>query len=143
VKKIRYFIEREISNIVETVQNVVSVGYLYTFSYLKNSVFFLDIAPCIPCKSDRRFRSRDLFLVCVTPSPLKLKMICSSETSVDFIRTRQLYIPGNRTLHNHRCENLNSGLLGADQVHRIGAKHSVVANFIILTRYPIIYFMTD
>jgi hypothetical protein len=31
---------------------------------------------------------------------------CSSETSVDFQRTTWRYSPENRTLHNHRCENL-------------------------------------
>jgi hypothetical protein len=30
----------------------------------------------------------------------------SSETSVDFQRTTQRYTPEDRTLHNHRCENL-------------------------------------
>jgi hypothetical protein len=33
---------------------------------------------------------------------------CSSETSVDFQRTTQHYIPEDRTLHNHRWENLKS-----------------------------------
>jgi hypothetical protein len=31
-----------------------------------------------------------------------------SETSVDFQRTTWRYIPEERTIHNHRCENLNS-----------------------------------
>jgi hypothetical protein len=31
---------------------------------------------------------------------------CSSETSVDFQRTTRRYIPEERTLHNHRYENL-------------------------------------
>jgi hypothetical protein len=30
------------------------------------------------------------------------------ETSVDFQRTTRRYIPEDRTLHNHRCENLKS-----------------------------------
>jgi hypothetical protein len=30
----------------------------------------------------------------------------SSETSADFQRTVRRYIPEDRTLHNHRCENL-------------------------------------
>jgi hypothetical protein len=33
---------------------------------------------------------------------------CSSETSVDFQRTTRRYIPEDRTLHNHRCENIRS-----------------------------------
>jgi hypothetical protein len=38
---------------------------------------------------------------------------CSSETSVDFHRTTRRYIPEDRTLHKHGCENLKSykGLL--------------------------------
>jgi hypothetical protein len=32
----------------------------------------------------------------------------SSETFVDFQRTTRRYIPEDRTLHNHRCENLTS-----------------------------------
>jgi hypothetical protein len=35
-------------------------------------------------------------------------MICSSKTSVDTQRTTQRYFPEDRTLHNHRCENLKS-----------------------------------
>jgi hypothetical protein len=31
---------------------------------------------------------------------------CSSETSVNFQRTIRRYVPEDRTLHNHRCENL-------------------------------------
>jgi hypothetical protein len=41
-------------------------------------------------------------------STLKLEAICSSETSVDFQRTTRRYIPKDRTLHNHRYENLKS-----------------------------------
>jgi hypothetical protein len=41
-------------------------------------------------------------------STLKMEAIFSFETSVDFQRTTQRYIPGGSTLHNHRCENLKS-----------------------------------
>jgi hypothetical protein len=34
--------------------------------------------------------------------------MCSSETSEDFRRSTRRYIPEDRTLHNHRCENLIS-----------------------------------
>jgi hypothetical protein len=37
-----------------------------------------------------------------------MEAICSSETSVDFQRTTLRYVPEDSTLHNHRCENLNS-----------------------------------
>jgi hypothetical protein len=54
----------------------------------------------------------------ITPySPLKSTVIsqdqinsilgvCSSETAVDFQWTTRRYIAEDRTLHNHRCENL-------------------------------------
>jgi hypothetical protein len=35
-------------------------------------------------------------------------MTCSSETSVDFQRAAYRYTPEERTLHNHRCENIIS-----------------------------------
>jgi hypothetical protein len=35
-------------------------------------------------------------------------MICASETPVYFQRTIQRYIPHDWTVHNHRCDNLNS-----------------------------------
>jgi hypothetical protein len=41
-------------------------------------------------------------------STLKIEAKCSSETSVDFQRTTWRYMPEYRTLHNHRCEDLNS-----------------------------------
>jgi hypothetical protein len=41
-------------------------------------------------------------------STLKLEETCSSETPADFQRTTRRYIPEDGTLHNHRCENLNS-----------------------------------
>jgi hypothetical protein len=39
---------------------------------------------------------------------LKMEAIYSSETSVYFQRTTWCYIPEDRTLHNHSCENLKS-----------------------------------
>jgi hypothetical protein len=39
---------------------------------------------------------------------LKMRVICSSEKSIDCQRTTLRYIPGERTLHNHRCQNLKS-----------------------------------
>jgi hypothetical protein len=38
----------------------------------------------------------------------KMEATCSSETSLDFQRTTWRYIPEERTLRNHRCENLKS-----------------------------------
>jgi hypothetical protein len=39
-------------------------------------------------------------------STLKMKAICSSETSVDFHRATRCYIPQDKLLHSHRCDNL-------------------------------------
>jgi hypothetical protein len=39
---------------------------------------------------------------------LKMEAICSSETSVGFQRTIQRKIPEERTLHNHRFEDVKS-----------------------------------
>jgi hypothetical protein len=41
-------------------------------------------------------------------STLKMEVACSSEMSVEFQLTTRRYIPEDRTLHNHRCENLKS-----------------------------------
>jgi hypothetical protein len=37
-----------------------------------------------------------------------LKAASSSETVADFLQNTRHYIPEDRLLHNHRCENLNS-----------------------------------
>jgi hypothetical protein len=39
-------------------------------------------------------------------STLRMEAICSSETSAEYQRTTRHYISEDRTLHNHRCENL-------------------------------------
>jgi hypothetical protein len=36
-----------------------------------------------------------------------MEALCSSEASVDFQRISRRYVPEDRTLCNHRCENLN------------------------------------
>jgi hypothetical protein len=41
-------------------------------------------------------------------STLKMEEKCSSKMSVDFQRITRPYIPEDRTLHIHRCENLKS-----------------------------------
>jgi hypothetical protein len=41
-------------------------------------------------------------------STQKMEVTCSSETLVGFQRTARRYIPEDRTLHNHNCENLKS-----------------------------------
>jgi hypothetical protein len=44
----------------------------------------------------------------VNKSIKKIEEKYSSETSVDFQQTTWRYIPEDRTLHNHRSENLKS-----------------------------------
>jgi hypothetical protein len=48
------------------------------------------------------------FRIAVIKRNLKIKVIYSSETSVDFQQTTRRYIPEDGTLYNHRCENLTS-----------------------------------
>jgi hypothetical protein len=92
---------------------------------LKRSIF-RDITPCIPLKICRRFggtrslqlrgrRMRALLTACfmlvscfACSSILKMETTRSSETPIDFQWTIRRYIPENRTLYNHRCENLKS-----------------------------------
>jgi hypothetical protein len=45
---------------------------------------------------------------CLAYLTLKMEVICSFETSVDFQCTTLRYIPEDCTLHNHHCENLKS-----------------------------------
>jgi hypothetical protein len=37
--------------------------------------------------------------------------VCSSETSINFQRTTLFYIPEDKTLHNHGCENIISDIV--------------------------------
>jgi hypothetical protein len=78
--------------------------------------YFWNITPCSPLKVNRRFRGTCL---CLPPSftlisclayssTLKKEATCTSETSADFQWTALRYIPEDRILHNHRCENLKS-----------------------------------
>jgi hypothetical protein len=68
---------------------------------IKKSTIFWDITPCS-------------LLLCLPPafmlvscmaysSTLKIEVICSSETSVDFQRTTRRYIPEGSTLHYTFC----------------------------------------
>jgi hypothetical protein len=41
----------------------------------------------------------------------QMEVICASKTLGGFQRTTPRYIPEDRTLHNHRCENLKSYLM--------------------------------
>jgi hypothetical protein len=44
-------------------------------------------------------------------STLKMEAICSVETTVDFQQTTRRYIPEDRTLRNHRCNNPKSYII--------------------------------
>jgi hypothetical protein len=85
---------------------------------------FWNITPCSPLKVNRRFgetyslhlqvrrisrarNQRDIRWQAYS-STLKMEAICYSEMSVDFQRTTRRYIPEDRTIYNHRCENLKS-----------------------------------
>jgi hypothetical protein len=62
---------------------------------MKNSIVW-DVTLCSPYQN---------FLAALT---LKMDVTCPSKTSVDFQQTAHRYIPEDRTLHNHQCENLKS-----------------------------------
>jgi hypothetical protein len=51
------------------------------------------------------------FLARLILRPLKMEAICSSETSVNFKRATQRYIPEDRSFYNHCCENLKSFII--------------------------------
>jgi hypothetical protein len=55
-----------------------------------------------------KFHTTRRFISKTYSSTLRIEATCSPETSVDFQRTTRRYIPEDRTLHNHRCENLKS-----------------------------------
>jgi hypothetical protein len=89
-----------------------------------NSYIFWDIPPCSLLKVNRRFRGTwkqvesragpachllsRWSLVRVILSTMKMEAAYTSKTSVDFQRTARRYIPEDRTLYNHCCENLRS-----------------------------------
>jgi hypothetical protein len=82
------------------------------------SFIFWDITPCSPFKANWRFGGTfRLHLQSRTVSQARnqresrwqadeMEATCSTETSVDFQRTTRRYIPEDRTLRYHRCENL-------------------------------------
>jgi hypothetical protein len=49
-----------------------------------------------------------------------IDVTCSSQTSADFNRITCSYNPGQRTLYNHRCENLKSYILILSSHLRLG-----------------------
>jgi hypothetical protein len=79
----------------------IHVFEVLTAVVMKSSIF-LDIMPCSPLKVGRRFGGSPpaftLLSCSVYSSTLKMEAICSSETSVDFQRNTQRYIPEDNAL---------------------------------------------
>jgi hypothetical protein len=74
--------------------------------------YFSDITPCSPLTVNQLGLPPAFTLVsCSAYSALKMDVICSSETLVDFQRTTRRYVPECSALHNHCCENLKSYIL--------------------------------
>jgi hypothetical protein len=78
---------------------------------------------CLPCAFTQ--------VCCLAySSALKMEAISSSETSVDTQRTTRRYIPEDCTLHNHRCENLESYkelvTLNFIQLNSLHKRHAVL-----------------
>jgi hypothetical protein len=81
------------------------------------SIVFWDMTPYSPLSVNRLFRGiyrlhlqgrRNKFSKKPLSKQVLVEAICSSETSVDTQRTTRRHIPGDDTLHNHRCENLKT-----------------------------------
>jgi hypothetical protein len=55
-------------------------------------------------------------------STAKMEVICSSETPIEFHRTRRCHILENTTLHRYWCENLNKSkfLIGFEVLKSVG-----------------------
>jgi hypothetical protein len=67
-------------------------------------------------------------------SNLKMEVICSSETPINFHWTTQHYIPEDRILHNHCCENLKSNIMQfIFQLSQLSIKlYDCINNFTVL-----------
>jgi hypothetical protein len=79
----------------------------------KKTSTFWDITPCSPVKLNQRFGGRldacFMLVSCLAySSTLKMEVTCSSGMSVDFHHNTWRYIPEDRTLQSHCCENLKS-----------------------------------
>jgi hypothetical protein len=85
---------------------------------ISSSTFF-NITPCSPLKFNRLLEEHVAFMALLAAcfmlvsclaysSALKLEATWFSETLVEFQRTTCRYIPEDRILHSHGCENLKS-----------------------------------
>jgi hypothetical protein len=71
----------------------------------------LDVTPYSPVKVNISFGKHTASIFTVervnsARKSMEMEAKLSFETTVDFQRTTQRYIPEDRTLHNHRCDNL-------------------------------------
>jgi hypothetical protein len=73
---------------------------------------------------------------------MKMEVICSFETLVDFHKTTQRYIPEDRTHHNRYCENLKSyiSLFGPSCLLKVWHGKYQVVNFFLSFSLKIIFF---
>jgi hypothetical protein len=80
------------------------------------SFIFWDIATCNLLEVNRYLEGASIFTLVSSSaysSTLKMEAIYSSEMSVDFQWTTWRRVPGDRTLRNHRCDNLKSYMLNS------------------------------
>jgi hypothetical protein len=76
--------------------------------------------------------------------PNECKKFCllgyNSVYSVDFQRTTRLYIPQDKTLHNHRSENLKPTVCKREKVRVVYGRHISLLNEVKLWAYLIFFF---
>jgi hypothetical protein len=91
-----------------------SSGIIAVYSVESQPTFWGSTSPPSSGSKNKRFKkqhedliaTRFTLLSCLAySSTVKKKAIYYSETAVHFKRTIRRYISGDRTLHNHRCEN--------------------------------------
>jgi hypothetical protein len=124
IQKILPFKHRWVFVIIRWRHTSLSHRYKIT-RFLEGSMFW-NVTPCRPLKVNWRFgeicrfhlQGRPLISTCFTliyclayNLTLKMNAKYSSEMSVEFQQTTWRYIPEDRTLHNHRCENLKSYII--------------------------------
>jgi hypothetical protein len=86
------------------------IGLMWSKTKLKNFIFW-DTMPCMPLEVKADLYTCFIQVSCMACSlTLKMEEICFSDMSVDFKRTTRRYFPEERTIHDHRCENLKSYL---------------------------------
>jgi hypothetical protein len=90
-------------SVTESIDSWLFTEFFFS-NYPTNSRFEPNFQLCLP-------PDFTLLSCLVYSSTLKMEAIFSSETSLDFQRTTRLYIPVDRTLNNHLCEDLRSCII--------------------------------